>query len=530
VTNALDPRGTLVPGSLRWAVAQANLTRNQGSLVAITPAVQSPITLHAGELQIRSSLTIENASGAPLTIQQGTPNARIFHVVANPRTTAVIITGLSATSSLTLTGGQVANGNGGGILVDNPQNFLTLAYVNVVGNSAAQVNNPQLGTKGNGGGVYSSGTVTLDHTSVSFNSANGPNAASGHAGGVYTDQGVTLVASHVDSNFARNAAGILNVFGSVEVLDGSTVNNNTSDGNSFKTGDFGGGGIGEMAGNVIVSGSQVSNNKTVGMYSGGIVLLLGGVTVTNGSQIDGNTNNGPGGGIAANFEGPVTISHGSQVDGNTGAGLGGGIVNFSETFGISVTDQSEVAGNTLTNAEDSAATGGLISVGLDPTVSRPFVSGGRGDAVLKAALQLFVNACAQRAALLGQAVAALPGKGSVEVGGGISSVLAGPIEIAGNSNISDNHFANVTSSLPAIGVGGGVFANLGPITIDGSTVSGNDATGDGGGIWNGHSLIISNSTVAQNHAALSGGGIFNRGVFSSINTITDNNSPDNIFP
>jgi hypothetical protein len=150
--------------------------------------------------------------------------------------------------------------------------------------------------------------------------------------------------------------------------------------------------------------------------------------------------------------------------------------------------------------------------------------------VLKAALQLFVNACAQRAALLGQAVAALPGKGSVEVGGGISSVLAGPIEIAGNSNISDNHFANVTSSLPAIGVGGGVFANLGPITIDGSTVSGNDATGNGGGIWNGHSLIITNSTVAQNHAALSGGGIFNRGVFSSINTITDNNSPDNIFP
>ena len=133
------------------------------------------------------------------------------------------------------------------------------------------------------------------------------------------------------------------------------------------------------------------------MYSGGIVILLGGVTVTDGSQIDGNSNNGPGGGIAANFEGAVTISDGSQVDGNTGAGLGGGIVNFSDTFGISVTGQSQVAHNTLTNDEDALATSGLISVGLDPTIERAFVSGGRGDAMLKAALQLFVNACAQRA-------------------------------------------------------------------------------------------------------------------------------------
>ncbi len=52
---------------------------------------------------------------------------------------------------LTLTGGRVRNGNGGGILVDNTQAVLKLAYVNVVGNSAAQVNQPRFGTKGNGG-------------------------------------------------------------------------------------------------------------------------------------------------------------------------------------------------------------------------------------------------------------------------------------------------------------------------------------------------------------------------------------------
>ena len=160
------------------------------------------------------------------------------------------------------------------------------------------------------------------------------------------------------------------------------------------------------------------------------------MTVTDGSQIDGNSNNGPGGGIAANFEGAVTISDGSQVDGNTGAGLGGGIVNFSETFGISVTGQSQVAHNTLTNDEDALVTSGLISVGLVPAVERAFVSGGRGDAMLKAALQLFVNACAQRAPMIEQAVNAFPSRVRSRSAAGSVRSSSGPIEIGGGSNIS----------------------------------------------------------------------------------------------
>src|SRR4051794_6545161 len=65
VTNASDPPHKLVSGSLRWAISQANLPRNQGSTVEITTAVKGPIALHAGELTLRSSVTIENASGIP---------------------------------------------------------------------------------------------------------------------------------------------------------------------------------------------------------------------------------------------------------------------------------------------------------------------------------------------------------------------------------------------------------------------------------------------------------------------------------
>ena len=156
-------------------------------------------------------------------------------------------------------------------------------------------------------------------------------------------------------------------------------------------GDLGGGGIGEMNGNVVVSASQVNNNKTAGMYSGGIVLLLGGATITDGSQVNGNSNNGPGGGIAANFGGAVVVTNGSQVDGNC-AGIGGGIVNFSENSGISILNGSEVAGNLLTNAEIAAASGGLIQVFQNPAFNKAFLSGGRGDAMLKMALQTFANA------------------------------------------------------------------------------------------------------------------------------------------
>ena len=530
VTNAVDPAGRLVPGSLRWAITRANRSLSQNPLVEITPSAGGSINLHAGELRISAGLTIENAEGAPVTIRQATPNSRVLHVLANRRTRFVTVTGQGPASPLTLTGGRVRNANGGGILVDNPQNVLTLQYVNVVGNFVAEVSNPLLGAQGNGGGIYSKGTLTLDHAAVSGNTAFGINNASGHGGGTYTDRGVTLFDSHVDANKARNSSGIFNVFGSVEVVSGSTVNNNSPTGNGLPAGDLGGGGIGQTDGNVVIADSQVDNNRSNGMYSGGIGILLGGITVTDGSQIDGNSNNGPGGGIAANFGGAVVITDGSQVDGNTAAGIGGGIVNFSENFGIDV-DDSAVANNTVTNVQDTSAAAGLATLGENPVIAKVFVGIGRGDSSLKQALQLFVNACAQRVTLINAAVSAFPSGGQIQIGAGIASPLDGSVVIADGSTISGNQFTDVQSStIPATGYGGGIFANLGTLTIDGSMISGNVASVDAGGIWNGFSLVLRNSTVTGNRAAQLGGGIYNQGTFVSSNNTISNNLPDNIYP
>ena len=114
---------------------------------------------------------------------------------------------------------------------------------------------------------------------------------------------------------------------------------------------------------------------------------------------------------------------------------------------------------------------------------------------------------------------------------GVASPLNGSIVIADDSTISGNVFTTVASStLPAGGYGGGVFANLGSITIDGSTLSNNVASVNGGGIWNGFSLTLRNSTVTGNRAAQLGGGIYNQGTLDSENNNISGNVPDNIYP
>jgi CSLREA domain-containing protein len=87
------------------------------------------------------------------------------------------------------------------------------------------------------------------------------------------------------------------------------------------------------------------------------------------------------------------------------------------------------------------------------------------------------------------------------VGAGIFSSGALTIDrstIRGNNAITNN--------------GGGIL-NQGPLTITNSTISGNTAGSNGGGIYNAFdgSVTLTNSTVSGNTAALSAGGIYNSG-------------------
>ena len=85
-------------------------------------------------------------------------------------------------------------------------------------------------------------------------------------------------------------------------------------------------------------------------------------------------------------------------------------------------------------------------------------------------------------------------------GGGIYGTLSPKIDIT-NCSITSNKLTGVGSS------GGGIFT-LGPINLVDSDVSSNTAVSDGGGI-SGNQVSIQNSTVSNNTGA-SGGGIYAR--------------------
>ena len=68
----------------------------------------------------------------------------------------------SRRETVTIVGGNVSTGNGGGILVQNAANVLTLTHVNLIGNSAGRASTSTIAQ--NGGSILSPDkkTVTID--------------------------------------------------------------------------------------------------------------------------------------------------------------------------------------------------------------------------------------------------------------------------------------------------------------------------------------------------------------------------------
>src|SRR5882762_3082144 len=147
VTNGNDSG----PGSLRQALADAN----DGDTINFDASVGTVI-LATAELAIDKSVTLSGAPQMVTVVRSSQTEFRIFHVMSGH---SVEIDGL------TISGGHITGGNGGGILNDN--STLTIAHCTVSGNaivSAKYVNNT-------GGGIYNSGTMTLNQVIVNNNNA-----------------------------------------------------------------------------------------------------------------------------------------------------------------------------------------------------------------------------------------------------------------------------------------------------------------------------------------------------------------------
>ncbi len=281
------------PGSLRDAIAGAS----EGDTIQFDTALQDQAINLTSELVIDKSVTISGFLFNNVTVQPGQGvHSRIFHIM--PGCTVTI-------EGLTIRGGFPEFSPGGGVLNENAT--LTLRYCAVEENTSFG---------GYGGGIFSVGsgaTLTIINSSVNNNSVSGGPA---EGGGINSTGGLTITNSTVSGNYATGgrAGGIFS--NGMLTITSSTISGNN--------GGAEGGGI-ACGGSATITNSTVEGNTSNG--TGGGIKNSATLTITN-STITGNTassnQSGRGGGIFSDFSATVTITH-STFSGNGADGSGGGI-------------------------------------------------------------------------------------------------------------------------------------------------------------------------------------------------------------
>ncbi|ABP53767.1 hypothetical protein Strop_1297 [Salinispora tropica CNB-440] len=308
-TTGDHPTGVPVPCDADKLIAAITLANARGGAVldlakdctylltteldgAGLPAITTPITLNGGK-----NTTLERAAAADP-----------FRILA------VDSGGELTLNRLTVTGGQTAGGDGGGLLV-NAGGHATLSRVEVVNNVSDQM----------GGGVANSGTVVAEHSSISRN------VAAVNGGGVYATGQLTVVSAQVEKNAAINGAGIGSAPGSVIRIEHSSITGNGAE--------FGGGG--QINGTGYIADSKIADNTAAEV---GGIAVFGPTTMRRVSVVNNAATEFIAGGlfVAPGLPvPPVAVLEDSRIDGNTAATDGGGILNAGQV----VLRRTKVAGN-----------------------------------------------------------------------------------------------------------------------------------------------------------------------------------------
>jgi CSLREA domain-containing protein len=398
-----------------------------------------------GDLDIRQSVIISTTGALPATVA-GMANwdDRIFH----------ILTGTVTIRGIAIRGGHPL-GDGGGLLIESGTS-LTLDDSVVADNSSFNAGGP-LSSKG--GGILSSGILTLTNVTLSGNSA-GRDLENGFGGGIYNSGTTTLNNSTLSGNSATtNGGGIYN--DGTAMLNNSTLSGNSA---SARVGFGGGGGIYNYAGTATLNNSTLSGNSAGGFGGGGIFNDGTGTATLNNSTLSGNSVTYNGGGGILN-RGTATLNNstlsGNRSDDNGGAG---GIYN---TGTVTLTT-STLSGNSAGNG------GGIVNLGT-ATLNNSTLSGNSAR---------------------------------VYGGGGIYNY-------AGTATLNNSTLNGNTAG----GNGGGIFNTGGTATLTNSTLSANSAKQQGGGIYNQSSVSLLNVTLSNN-SATTGGALFMVSGYTTVLTNT----------
>jgi hypothetical protein len=292
-----------------------------------------------------------------------------------------------------------------------------------------------------------------------------------------TSEVLSIGAFTVDISGMTIASGSALFAGGIANAGTLSLTNSTLSGNSASAG-FGGGIF--NFGKLSVTNSILRDNAAYA--EGGGIYNVGTVTIINSTVSDNRAagyRNASGGGLYNSMFSTLSVTN-STLSGNA-ADEGGGIYN--EDFSTVNVTNCTLGGNSAADG------GGIYNDSGTVTVANSALSGnstsGNGGGIRNGSGTVTVTNSGISDNRAGH-------------GGGISNE-SGTVTVT-NSGISDNR----------AGYGGGI-SNEGTLSITGSTLSRNSASGGfGGGIINLGSLNVSNSTVGGNDAD-EGGGIFNGG-------------------
>jgi fibronectin-binding autotransporter adhesin len=205
----------------------------------------------------------------------------------------------------------------------------------------------------------------------------------------------------------------------------------------------------------------------------------------------------------------LNITGGTITDNDAGAGDGGGVLIVNSTSGTDTT--ATLDGVTISNNTTSGAGGGLANDGATVIIQNgSMITGNESTGDNGGGID---NGVTGTLTIDGSTISGNTADGD---GGGINDD-GGTVVVRNGSLITLNTASN--------GDGGGIDSE-GPLTIDGSTISNNDANEDGGGIWSDGGLTLQNTVVISgNDAGVSGGGLYLDGSITTTGaTITISNN------
>ena len=319
-----------------------------------------------------------------------------------------------------------------------------------------------------------------------------------------------------------------------------TVENATVSGNQIRNSSKNGGGIYTNARKVVIEGSTITDNKCTNL-GGGVYANPQGVYSNNAdkdfhnkirmivsdSTISRNIASSSGSGVwfdtnndDNNRAKQILNIEGSAIDGNTSGNQGGGIYTLAKTVTIGASEtktdsngkaiRSSISNNTAKSGggiyQSRNVEGSKLEIRNASVNDNRAINGSGGG----------INACVQEVSLSDSEVSKNTASSN---GGGIYQNLnidGSKLEIC-NASINGNTANNAKNETNA--GGGGIFAGVRTLTITNSTVSDNTSKIHGGGILfeinddnarNAMCLFVEGCTLNGNTASGNGGGIYTK--------------------